>query len=51
MLDYSILINENDFRPYSVEYSLIKNIAFSPNSTGVNIDLTFESKLLICLWD
>lgn len=51
LTEFVTIINENDFRPYSCEYSIIKNIAFVPNNSGVIIDLTFESKLMMCIWD
>ena len=51
LTEYIAFINENDFRPYSCEYSLIKNIAFVPNNQGIIIDLAYESKLMLCIWD
>ena len=43
MTEFVTHVNESDFRPFSCEYTILKNLAFVANNGGVNLDLQYDS--------
>ena len=43
MTEFVTHVNESDFRPYTCEYSMLKNIGFVQNNASVSLDLQYDS--------